>query len=329
MHRLILPIIILFGVLLSGYSIIHGFHSRISKDMGTLAKQREKAATLMANNRAKSAEIAAVRDDIARGRDFLNDWQIAQTRSSRGGVENTIMEIASTQEVSIPTPRVEGATDFLTSEVGPIAARNIHVQGDGNISGLLRFFSETERSLPLAQTLSLALRAGDREPKIEFTFAMLEREFAPMPELPADAPAPDSTGVFAIRPDTSKPIVPSLPDNLVARGLPKPTVASNTPSTELSKILPGLKITGMIWDSDRQKRALLANGYILRPGVAVPSVLVKAGTSARVILIEVGRDLARFKIETEVYNSVTSKHETESVTRELQFTIFNELTPEG
>jgi hypothetical protein len=327
MQRLLFPIIILVIAALSAGSILKDGYSKRSAAKAMAQATKRKAVAAESANKEKISQIGEAFNGIARGRDFLADWQSALNRSVRGGIDNAIQELSLQEEVNAPTPRDENAKPLLQSDRGPIMARRVLVAADGNINGLARFAAETERLFPLGSIQSIKLIASDRDPKLEIEIMQLDRIFAPMPDLPPDAPPPEESGILGVRPETQKIVIPHLPDNLVTRGFARPS--TNFAGVEdMSKVAGNLKVTGVVWSVNPKDRLLLANGYVLRPEKDIPESLI-TGKGVHVRLIEIGRDFAKFAVEKEVFNAVTNKTETESSHREIHFTLMDALETDG
>lgn len=326
MQRLLLPIIILFVGIVAGANILLTTYGAQKKSRAAIAATTSKKNAAVKRNEVLAQQLRESYTSIAHGRTFLSEWQAAQSRSLRGGLENAVQELATATEIQAPSPRIDNPIEYLKTERGPILARRIVVSADGPVNNLVRFATEVERMLPLGSVSDLSIKATDRDPKVDIQVMQLERLFAPMPELPADAPEPSSSGILAQRPDTERALIPKLPDNLVTRGSARAYTVTSGPS-DMSKIAPALHVTGVVWSSNPRERLLLANGYVLRPGSRLPAALIK--TSARVTLIEIGRDLARFTIETDVFNAVTNKSEKEISKREHAFSLTEPLETDG
>jgi hypothetical protein len=290
--------------------------------------QRDLAATTRANQ-ALAARIAGAATELSQARDFLARWEAAQAGATRGGLENRFIEPANQYDVLAPTPRFEqNPSVFLQSDTGKIESRNLHFSAEGRVTSLARFYAEAERSLPTGIVRMLQLRAGERAPELNVDVSVLQHAFVDMPALPAGTAAGDASGlpVLAKRPDLHKTAVPNLSENLIARAVQKAGPAPAA-ATDLAQFVGDLKVTGLVWNVDAHKRALLISGYILRQGQYLPLALVKA--KGRVLLTEIGRDFAIFTVETEELNQLTGKKEKSYLTREFHFTLFNGLSSEG
>jgi hypothetical protein len=329
-RQLVFPgFVVLTALTAAGYcanSLLNQAHKQRSSN---LSARRDLQNTTLANQTLQT-RITGAATELAQGREFLARWESAHTGEARGGLENRFIEPANAYDVLSPTPRLEqNPSVFLQTDICRIESRNLHFAAEGRVTSLAKFYAEAERLLPTGIVRLVQLRAGERAPEINVDMAMLHRSFADMPPLPEGTPAgdPGSMPVLAKRPDVHRTAVPNLSENLIARTLSKSGQAGAASATDITQFIPDLKVTGLIWNVDGHRRALLVDGFILRQGQYIPQTMVKG--KGRVLLSEVGRDFAVFTIETEELNAVTGKKEKSSLTRELHFTLFNGLTSEG
>lgn len=327
MNKVLLPLLLLLATIGFGGNFILTENAKVAASAGVISKKTAELQSLKAQNQQARAKLSADYDELARARDFISDWESAHARSLRGGLEGVISEAATGAEVTIPTPKVDAPKSIAEVDDQKIEARRTVVDADGKVVGLLRFLAELERTIPASIISSVTIRAGEREPKLNLDMLVMHQSFAPMPTLPEGLPAASTEGLLGKRPDTRRISVPSLADNLVARGTTRASNASSTNTTELSNLLPSLKVFGVVWNTNPARRALLANGYVIRTGRTVPQTLVK-GVS-RVTVVEIGRDFARFEVATDEVNPLSQRKETTTVIRQLHFQVFHADQPEG
>ncbi|MDD2765252.1 MAG: hypothetical protein PHE83_14910 [Opitutaceae bacterium] len=308
---------------LQRFDVARKLHSKNDADQRALVSATQ-------TNQLLQSRIAEASAELAQAREFLAKWESADSGARRGGLENRFIEPANAYDVITPSPRIEqNPSVFLQTDACKIETRALRFSAEGRVTSLARFYAEAERSIPTGLVRLLQLKAGQRSPELTVEMAILQHTFAAMPEL-AETPATPAGKVPAVlerRPDIHRSAVPNLSENLIARTVQKNNANGGAGTTDLGQFIPDLKVTGLIWNVEGRKRALLISGYMLHQGAYLPQAMVKG--KARVLLTEVGRDFAIFTIETDDLNPVTGKKETSAITREFHFALFNGLSSEG
>jgi len=268
---------------------------------------------------------------LSQARLFLSEWENTYARYNVGGVESRVQELGVPHEVTVPLPRLDAPMKWSETEDTTIFSKLLSVKADGSLTSLIRYIGDIERTIQLGFLQQLTIQYGERQPRMDLSYQLLHRDFADTPQIDDDVletyPAA-VTGIFARRPDLSRFVIGQMPENLLARSGARASTAAAPKESELSTFIPNLQINGIIWAEKTEGRRVMANGYILRPGQAVPRKML-ADTKAVITLTEIGPRFVRFRIETEELNPATSKMEKNVKIREVEFSLFPDLNSEG
>lgn len=303
----------------------------LSQQRAITVKQKEvqsQESTLRALNdslAAKRKEITDNSSDLAVARDFIMAWEASYSRAIRTSPETIISDAANTSEVSIPSPRIGSPESVAEIDGTRVMARQITTTAEGPLGSLIHYLYEIERSFPLSVTNHINIRAGDREPKMEMSFAFISQNFAPFPEIDIQSGNQAPAGVLLLRPTPIKYTDLGLAANIMARSINRDLRAQSKEAAV--SLLEGLRITARYWHKDRKHRILMANGRMLMENQPIPSSLVKG--SALVTLTEIARDYILVKISTEEVNPLTGKTETTTKDERIPYQIFPAVKNEG
>lgn len=328
MNRLFVPLIALLSVMFCAYKCVDTRRLDAAKSTQALKKEQDALDKSKKDLSKRKAELLEFHSELGEARDFLAEWEQSYSRTYRTGIEPRVMELGTAYEVSPHSPRFL-PTPVLYWERGEtkIQSRSLEIQAEGNLTSLIRFVSEVERSIPIGIMQSLVVTTGERDPLATITMSVLSRNFSEMTPLPDGAAAASNVGIYKKKPDSTKVTIPVLSDNLFARGSAKAQGANVISATDIRHMMPSVKITGIVWNKIPSKRCLIANGMLLRVGEQVPKTLVKG--NGKITLIDVTGTSAKFRVQTDDINPVTGKTEANSLERELKFEIFEEVNSEG